>query len=948
MSTVNPNSRTGIRPRAVATGVALALLAAAVQAQAQNAPGRSAAEIQVEIDRLQSELAAQQAALTEANAAPAAGTQTSASPAAAESDAPRETALDKVTVRARNRLEPLQEVPLSISVVTGRELERLQATEIGAITQRAANVSWNLGNQRTSSLSIRGVGRQGQTEAQDPSVGFIVDGVSYGYNALTSSFDFTDIDTVEVTRGPQGTLLGKNASLGVVSVTTRRPSFTPDANFALTFGELDTVIARVAGGGPIIDEKLAYRIAVTANKGQGDVKNQYNRDITWTNKDRVYGRAKLLWTPTENFSALLSVDAQPRGGETTNSRTINLPTPTTYSNGSVNNLATDNSTRLNRAWFTQLASYTYQDSYLYGGGDGEVNNDNARPLVTGTNGGSLVLDWTVGDVSITSISAYKDYHFQAVNDEGTVFDVYRNSGGFWNDYKQWSQELRFAGTLGSIADYQTGLYYFKVHNTADYRRAWGNDAGAWFATTGQYNTLDRALNPDGSLSGGRALLTNSLDRMIMSWNSPAGVQDIHNKSYAAFGQLNWHIADAFTVTTGVRFTKEDRQTTSRSYIKDSGSAPELNPDFVINTRETVSLGGFSSNASTGALLAGNSAAQLAQADLVALKYFGVAATATPGGAYASLTAQQLLQVAAAKAIRRTAIGVVFNEASAESFEATQPAFVVSPSWKISDDFSTYVSWQHGEKAGISQFVNGTSDLVREEKTDAYEIGLKTVLFNDTLVFNTAVFYSEIENYQQQVRVVDEYTTNLNLQAGIPPGQATAYASATGNVPLVKVKGIEIDGVYAGIPNTSIRFSGTYNDAYYANFPNLAQPVENGFNGAPPYRDASGENLPGSFKYAFNLGVDFRVPINSAIEFHTSANAAYQSKFNSDVALSSYAWIPGRTLVDLAVGLGTPSGSFDFSVLVKNALDDDTRVAQTWNSYSPAFPRWFGVVFSGKL
>ena len=157
---------------------------------------------------------------------------------------PQDTALGKVTVRARNRLEPLQEVPLSISVVTGKELDRLQATDIGAITQRASNVSWNLGNQRTSSLSIRGVGRQGQTEAQDPSVGFVVDGVSYGYNALTSSFDFIDVDTVEVTRGPQGTLLGKNASLGVVNVNTRRPSFTPDASWSVTYGDLDTVIAR--------------------------------------------------------------------------------------------------------------------------------------------------------------------------------------------------------------------------------------------------------------------------------------------------------------------------------------------------------------------------------------------------------------------------------------------------------------------------------------------------------------------------------------------------------------------------------------------------------------------------------------------------------------------------------------------------------------------------------
>jgi len=928
-----PRTRPARRFSQTAAAVSIALFSSALTHAAGT---RSAAEIQAEIDRLTQEIEAQKQEL--------AATQTDAPADTVPSveDAPHDTALGKVTVRARNRLEPLQEVPLSISVVTGKELDRLQATEIGAITQRAANVSWNLGNQRTSSLSIRGVGRQGQTEAQDPSVGFIVDGVSYGYNALTSSFDFIDVDTVEVTRGPQGTLLGKNASLGVVSVTTRRPSFTPDAIFSVTYGDQDTVIARAAGGGPIVDGKLAWRGAINANKGQGDIKNEYNRDITWTNKDRVYGRVQLLYTPTDTFSARLSVDAQPRGGETTNGRTINTPTPQFYSNGARNALATDASTRLARQWFTQQSSYTYADDYLYGGGDNEVNNDNARPLVTGSNGASLTLDWNPGALNVTSISAYKDYHFQAVNDEGTVFDVYRNAGGFWNDYKQWSQELRLSGTLGELADYQTGLYYLKVHNVADYRRAWGNDAGAWFATTAQYDRLDVPVNADGSLSGGRYLLQNSLDRLIMSFNSPAGVQDIQNESAAVFGQLNWHIADAFTVTTGVRFTKEDRQTTSRTGIKDNGSAPELNPAVVNN----VSLGGFASNATTGALLAGNSAEQLVLADLVATKYFAVAATGTPGAAYLSLTAAQQRQVADAKAIRQSNIGVVFPQSTAESFEDTQPAFVVSPSFKINDDLSTYVSWQHGEKAGISQFVNGVSNLVRAEKTDAYEIGLKTVLNDGKLVFNTAVFYSEIEDYQQQVRIVDEYTTNLNIQNGVTP--AIAYTSATGNVPLVKVKGVEIDGVYAGIPNTQLRFSGAYNDAYYADFPNLAQPVENGYPGAPPYRDASGETLPGSFKYAFNLGVDYRVPVWESLEFHGSANAAYQSKFNGDVALSSYAWLPARTLVDLSVGLGSRSGSFDVSLLLKNALDDDTRVAQTWNSYSPAFPRWWGVMFSGRL
>ncbi len=128
----------------------------------------------------------------------------------------------------------------------GGELEKTEATGIAAITQRVANVSWNFGNQRTSSLSIRGVGKQGQTEAQDPSVGVIVDGVNYAYNALTSSYDFTDVESVEVTRGPQGTLQGKNTSLGVINVITKRPTFTPSADASLTLGQRSTVLTRAS------------------------------------------------------------------------------------------------------------------------------------------------------------------------------------------------------------------------------------------------------------------------------------------------------------------------------------------------------------------------------------------------------------------------------------------------------------------------------------------------------------------------------------------------------------------------------------------------------------------------------------------------------------------------------------------------------------------------------
>jgi iron complex outermembrane recepter protein len=863
-------------------------------------------------------------------------------------------ALGAVTVRSRNRIEKLQDVPLSISVIQGAELDRLGTVSIDDVTKRAANVSWNLGNQRTSSISIRGIGRIGQTEAQDPSVGIIVDGVSYAYNALTSSFDFVDIDTIEVTRGPQGTLLGKNASVGNLIFTTKRPSFTPTSDFTLAFRERDGVYATAAIGGPVIDGLLAWRGTFSANKGAGDIKNAYNRDISYTNTDRVSGRVQFLLTPSPDFKARVAFDLQPRAGETTNGRSLpQLNPPTTYSNGAPITSLT-NEQRLNRRWFKDNTGYSvgeYQST---------LTNDSVRGLVTGSAGATLDLNWQVAGHTLTSITAYKKYHFNAVNDDGTPFDVYRNAGGFWNDYRQATQELRLTSAPGGFVDYQAGLYFIDVDNQVDYRRWWGNDAGAWFATNAQYGRLD-------ANGAGRDLLRNTLANVKTSYNSPTGVQDIRNQSAAIFAQANWHFTPQLTLTTGARVTREDRRTRGTSRISSDGSAPELNASIV----NGVLLGGFDSYLNTGAArwvrdglvvppgtpgavlaAAGTTAAPTvtlttdttnaaraasaqAAADKAAAKYFGAAN-------WAALTIAQQRQLADAQAIRKANIGVLFPETDAEPYKATQPAFVVSPSYKINRDLTAYASFQHGEKAGISQFVNGVSSLVKPEKTDSFELGFKSALFNKTLILNADVFFTRIKDYQQSVRLVDQYTTTQNNDGTF------YYTSATGNAPKVEVKGLEVDGVYGGIRNLSVRFSAAYNDAKYKRFDRAPQPVENGYPGASPYTDLSGRPLAGASKYSGNVGIDYRQPIWGDNEINYSANVAFASSYYSDVSLSAYSVVPKTTTVDAGIGFGTRNKAFNVTLLVKNLFDDDTVRAVSSTSYTPAVPRSFGIQFSARL
>jgi iron complex outermembrane receptor protein len=890
------------------------------------------AELQAEIAQLKQIIAAQNAAAgvapqktdTDTKKDAATGTPVLGTPAPEEPQT-----LGEVTVSSAPPIAALKDTPLSVSVVSGAELEQLDATGITAITQRLANVTWNPGNQRTQSLSIRGIGKIGQTEAQDPSVGITVDGVSYAYNPLVSSYDFIDVDTASVIRGPQGTLGNKNTSLGVINITTNRPSFTPSADYSLTFGQEGTFIGRLAAGGAITDNLLAWRGDFTVDRGDGNILNLYNNDTTYTNTDRVSGRVQFLLTPSQDFNARFSFNSQPQTGEATNANTIYTPTPTVYANGSVNPLSTDAITRLTRSWFTNEGNYSYLGNYLYGSGQDAVDVNAQQPLATSSHGASAELNWTIGKNTLTSITAYQDYYFDAVNDEGTPFDINPNNGGFQNYYRQISQELRLASQPGGFVDYQAGLYFLKDSNNDYYNKAWGSDAGAFYASNAQYKVLD-------ATAAGQLLMENSLDRLTMLYNSPAGLQDIENKSDAIYASADWHFTDKLTLTTGARLTYEERDNTGSSSIIDNGYGASLNPVSV----NGVQLGGFASNSTTGALSTGNSAAQLSLADSVAQQYFGAKVTSVAGAAYNSLTAAQQLQVADAKALRLTQAGVLFNQTVAQPYKGTLPTLAFSPSYKFNDNYTGYISWEYGEKAGVSQFVNGVSDLVQPERTSAYELGLKTSFPDKKLILNADLFLMNIHDYQQAVRVLDVYDTALQ---GID-----VYATATGNVPKVRAEGLEIDAVYGGIENTTLRFSGAYDDVRYVSFPDSAQPVENGYTGAAAYQNVSGQALPGAAKLTFNVGGDYRVPVWGGKWFHTSFNTAYTSRYNSDPSLSEYAWIPGHSVTDFAIGLSNPKQTFDVSLIAKNLFNDATPQLITWDTYTPGIQRWLGVMFSGKL
>lgn len=838
-------------------------------------------------------------------------------------------------VQEQNALLELRDVPKPVSVVLEDDLQTFDLVSIQDVLRRLGNVRWNPGNPRTSSFSLRGLTGGPGNDKIDPSIGMTVDGIPYAYLSLAAGTDLVDIESVNVTRGPQGTLGAKPTSVGQINVITRRPSFIPEASASLTVGQDNALRAQAQIGGPVIDDVLAWRATFTRNQQDGAWDNQYPdlRGLqSHVNSDRTYGRLQLLFTPSEIFSARLLYDHQPKGDEFINGLSFSKDTPDNYANGAPVNKTNNAFAKLGRRWFTQQSAYTAEDYFSY-----PVYLDTSRAITTSTQGALLDLDWKLGHHRLTSLSSWRDHYFIANNDDGTPFDISRN-GGYITTYWQFSQELRLSSSIGNLVDYQAGVFYLKnKYDSFGGRTRYGNDAGAYQANVAEYARLDAD-------SSGRELLTNSLARLYRSTQSY-----LDNESKALFAQLDWHLSEPLTLTTGIRGSREDRRLVEGQLVYDNGYGAALNPVAVNNVR----LGGFASNAA-GVLAASNAVEQLLLADSVASQYFGVASTGVPGDAYNSLTGAQKLQVAAAKTIRQRAIGTLWNPAEAEPYSGDLITGQVSLRNRFTEQLTGYVTWQYGEKPGIAQF-NGVhpagSPLAGEprslpagpERTSTYEAGIRSSLLNDRLALNANVFHATSKDFQQTVYFVDELLTELD-----PNGTGeTYYSSGVGNVGRVRSQGVELDLIYSGFRYTDVRFSGAYTDARYKDHRFSGQPAERA-NEQPAFRDVTGYVLPNAPKWQFNASANYRRPVFGDKVFHAGLSYTFSSRENGDAALSDYGWSDAYGLADLSIGLGRVDEKFDVNLIVRNLLDEDYGDIG-WSSYNiNQRPRWIGVVFSGRL
>ena len=425
-------------------------------------------------------------------------------------------AIEEITVSARRREEAAQDVPIPVSVVSGQVISEVGAFTVNRIKELVPTVQLYSSNPRNTALNIRGLGTTfGLTnDGIEGGVGFYVDGVYYARPAA-QALDFIDVDRLEVLRGPQGTLFGKNTTAGAIVVTTRKPSFTPDATFELGYGNEDFVQAKGSFSGPL-GEKLAGRISFSSTQRDGNVYNV--RTNEWINTlDNQGIRAQLLFTPSDKINVTASIDYTKQDPDCC-AQVLAGVAPTL------------------RAGYRQFDAivadlgYTPVSLNPY---DRLADTDTPWRAKNDLGGASVNIDVDLGKGKLSSTTAWRYWTWAPSSDRDFIGLPVTTLSQATSKQDQWSQELRWSGDFGSRLSGTFGLFAFGQTIQSDPVQIEQAGSAQWRFSQ---STTSALWKTPGLLDGYGIATTVATD----------------NTSEALYGQVEWRVTDRFSLVPGLR------------------------------------------------------------------------------------------------------------------------------------------------------------------------------------------------------------------------------------------------------------------------------------------------------------------------------------------------------------------------------------------------------------
>ncbi|WP_292931816.1 TonB-dependent receptor [Novosphingobium sp. PASSN1] len=713
-----------------------------------------------------------------------------AGPAYAEAPAAEAATSQDIVVTARHRDERAQDIPVALSVVGADLLTKTNTTSVADLSKLAPSLSFQAYNPRNTNLNIRGLGNNIAiaSDGLDPGVGFYIDQVYYNRPG-TSAFDLIDIERIEVLRGPQGTLYGKNTTAGAISVTTAKPKFTPEANAELSAGNLGFLQGKAAINIPLVDNLLAVRLSGSVTTREGNLTNQFT-GTKQNNRNSYLVRGQILLTPSSTVSVRLIGDYSKQNQDCCAQVLAGIVAP---ANGK------------NFRTIAGLFGYTpVIDPFAR-----MTVNDRPISISNESGGASAQIDVDLIGATLTSVSAWRFWNWSPVNDlDFTPLSTFAAADNV-DRQNQYSQELRISSSGSHKLDYAAGLFFYD-------------------------ETIDQQLTVSYGPAATPLLVSQALPGLVLN-----GVTKVDNNRYrttslAAYGQATFHLTDALSLTGGLRYSHDDKR------------------------------GHYSSVASGGLPLAG------------------------PLAAFAPLRAAF---------------------ASSGTFDVQSKTGKVSGSanlsYRFGKDVLIYAGYSRGNRSGglnLTQLASGISPVVAPESIDAYEIGFKSTLFDNHLIFNVAGFLENDRNYQATV--------------ADPTRLSVSYLA---NVPKVRSKGVEIDT--RGTLSDNISFYGAlaYTDAKFVDYPAGPCPLEltnqNTCN-------LAGYRVAGIPKWSASFGGELKQPVTvfrAPSEAYLGFDYSYRSSVNNG-GLSAATLLSPLHLVNARLGARALNRRMDVSVWVKNLFD----------------------------
>lgn len=864
---------------------------------------------------------------------------------------------NRILITAQGRQQELSDVPVAVSAINAAELERSGATDIRELNQVAPSLLVSsTGNEANGSARIRGIGTVGDNPGLESSVPVFVDGVyrSRSGNALS---ELGPLDRVEIQRGPQGTLGGRNSTAGLISIYTAQPEFSLSGYGVLSYGNYDAL--RIEGGvNAPLSQTVAGRIDGIYFRRDGF----YNDVINGTdvnNRDRYMLRAQLLFEPSDDLTVRVVGDYSKKD-EACCAATFVQPNfaplarvspgldPFTRPTGSTALTSTSNpiipiliGLGNDPRAFTQ--STFNRDIYVTPGRSYEGETEDY--------GVSAEFNYNFGNASLTSITGYREYsNNQASDTDYTQVDIlYRAPGEFAGarDFSTFTQEIRLQGSaFNDRLDWLVGGYYANEKLQVRDNLRFGDDYGTFVAcrlaialqaalpVTVPDPSRQNCFSPTafGILNSG-AVFGAATPAIVAGLNNLASISDagstgdIYNQTsnnFALFTHNILHVTDRLDLTLGLRYTNENKDF----------DATFSNDNTVCPTNRAI----------VGPLLAVPALAGFAG---------GILALSCQGNSTSELNGVSI----------------------ADTRDEDQFTGTAILSYKALDDLLVYGSYSRGYKAGgfnldRSALSNpltlnvanlNTANLQFDAETvDSFEVGFKYDI--PTFSLSVAAFHQEFSDFQLNtfngsvflVQNINGCATDLN-GGDRDASRATGACAADQTTNGVTSQGVEIETTLRPVRDVTASFGVTYADTTYENFlvgSSTGEPLD------PALRLLPGDNLSNAPELVGTASFTYTPAIgDSGMRGLFYINARTVSDYNTGSDLLYGKEQDGYIVVNGRVGITNIGGAFSIEGWVQNLFDQQyTQVAfntpfvapqQTYSAFL-AEPRTYGVTVRGKF